>query len=52
MILTFWELKDKLKRIPEVDLLEVLNISSEDIVDRFEDLIEEKHEELTAALED
>ena len=49
-MLTFWELKEQLKRLPEVDLLEVLEISSEDIVDRFEDLIEERYEQLEKEL--
>lgn len=35
-----------LKRIDEISLLEVLEISSEDLVDRFTDKIEEKYEQL------
>lgn len=50
MALTFPELKDRLKRLDETTLLEVLNISSEEIVDRFEDLIEERYEELEEEL--
>ncbi len=52
MALTFTELKERLKRLPEIDLLEVLEISSEDLVERFEDLIEEKYDELTEELQD
>lgn len=47
MELTFEELKERIKsRVDEVTLLELLNISSEEIVDRFEDLIFNKQEEL------
>lgn len=42
MSYTFQELLNKLKQEEEVILLEVLNISSEDLVDRFEDVIESK----------
>lgn len=45
-MLTLVDLQDKLKQIDEVSLLEVLDISSEDIVDRFGDKIEERYEEL------
>lgn len=45
-------LEDKLKRIDEVSLLEVLDISSEDIVDRFIDKIEDNFEELSADFEE
>jgi hypothetical protein len=38
--------------LDEVSLLEVLDISSEDIVNRFEDFIEDREEELTLELED
>lgn len=46
MILTFNDLKDRLKALDEVTLLELLDLKSEDIVDRFEDLIEDKQEQL------
>lgn len=46
MAITFPELKDKLKTLDECLLLEVLGLTSEDILDRFEDIIEEKYEEL------
>jgi hypothetical protein len=39
-------LKDRLKALDEVTLLELLDLKSEDIVDRFEDLIEDKQEQL------
>lgn len=41
-IRTYGELKERLKRLPEIDLLEVLQIDSEQLVERFDDLIEEK----------
>jgi len=52
MALTFEEIKERLKRLDEVTLLEVLNISSEDLVERFDDLIESKQEELEEDLDD
>ena len=52
MPLTFVEIKERLKRVPEIDLLEILDISSEDLVDRFEDLIENKLDELEIEFEE
>jgi hypothetical protein len=49
--MTFKDLCDKLKLLPEIDLLEVLEISSEDIVYRFEDFIEAKRDYLEDELE-
>jgi hypothetical protein len=46
MTLTFNDLKDRLRGLDEVTLLELLNLTSDDIVDRFEDLIEDKQEQL------
>ena len=40
--MTFEELCEKLKGIDEITLMEVLEISSEDLVERFEDKIEIK----------
>lgn len=51
MNLTFEELKEKLQRIDEVTLLELLNIHSDDIVDRFEDYIEEQQDKLMREIE-
>lgn len=45
-MITLKELSDKLKRVDEISLLEVLDISSEEIVDRFQDFIEERYESL------
>lgn len=44
--ITIEELKEKLKRLDEVDLLDVLGVTSEDIVEAFEYLIEEKQDKL------
>ncbi len=52
MAMTFEEVRERLKRIDEVLLLEVLNINSEDIVERFADIIEDKLEELESELEE
>jgi len=43
---TFSELCEELKRIDETTLLELLEISSEEIVDKFEDKIEDKLDDL------
>ena len=51
MNLTFEELKEKLKQVDEVTLLELLNIQSDDIVERFEDYIEDKQEQLTKEID-
>lgn len=51
MPLTLIEIKYRLTQIPEVDLLELLDISSEDIVERFSDLIEDKADELEKEVE-
>jgi len=52
MALTFHDLVELLKREDEVTLLEVLEISSEDLIERFGDLIEERYEELTEKYQD
>jgi hypothetical protein len=51
MNLTFEELKEKLQRVDEVTLLELLDIHSDDLIDRFEDVIEDKQEELMKEIE-
>lgn len=51
MSLTTHDVHEKLKTLPETDLLEVLEICSEDIVDRFPDKIEEKMNYLIEDLE-
>jgi len=49
--MTFLELCDRLKQLEETLLLEVLDINSDQIVDRFEDVVEEKREYLEDDLE-
>ncbi len=44
MNLTLAELKEKLMQFDEIDLIELLNITSEDILERFEDIVEDKFE--------
>lgn len=51
MNITFEELKEKLQRVDEVTLLELLDIRSDDIVDRFEDYIEEQQDKLMREIE-
>jgi hypothetical protein len=41
---TMRDIINDLKRMDEVTLLELLNLSSEDIVDRFEDVIENRYD--------
>tara|TARA_R100000742_G_C4263588_1_gene81448 strand:+ start:1043 stop:1231 length:189 start_codon:yes stop_codon:yes gene_type:complete len=52
MALTFKEVCEKLEQIDEISLLEVLDISSEEIVVKFEDKINDKLEELAEDLDD
>jgi len=52
MPLTQYELEDRLKREDEVYLLEILDISSEEIVDRFKDRIEYYYDELVEQFDD
>ena len=50
--LTLEELKEKLKSLDEVTLLEILEIYSDEIVEAFEDKIEEEQDKLKRMLED
>lgn len=52
MSLTLNDVCDRLKALPEIDLLEVLEISSEDIVERFRDIVENKMDYLMDDLND
>lgn len=51
-MLTLEEVKEKLKQLDETILLELLNISSEQLVDRFEDLIEDREDYFVKDLEE
>lgn len=42
MTLIWQDINDRLKQLDEVTLLELLEISSEDLVERFQDFIENK----------
>jgi hypothetical protein len=46
MALTLTDLQNKLKNIDEVSLMEVLEITSEDLVNRFVDRIDQKYDDL------
>jgi len=50
-MITLADVINHLKRIDEISLLEVLDISSEDLVDRFVDKIEDKYEQLAKEFE-
>ena len=52
MALTILDLFDKLKRLDEISLLEILNITTEELVDRFEDRIEAMFDQLVDELDD
>ena len=52
MSLTIYELQDRLKGIDELSLLEILNIDSEEIVEKFIDKIEERFDKLSKEYED
>lgn len=46
------ELKEKLRNVDEIALLEMLNINSDELVKRFADEIEENIEKLIKELDD
>jgi hypothetical protein len=46
MNLTTHELKEKLSMFDEVDIIELLDLTTEDILDRFEDLIDDNYDKL------
>ena len=50
MALTLTDLFDRLKQLEETELLEILDITSEEIINRFEDVIEDKFEILEKLL--
>ncbi len=49
---TLEDIKDKLKQLDEVTLMEVLEITSEDLVERFVDRIEQKEDTLEIDLDE
>lgn len=50
-MLTLHDVAERLKQQSEIDVLEVLGITTEELVDRFLDKIEEKFDELVEELE-
>ena len=52
MPLTDEEIKERLKMLDEISLLEILEISSEDIVDKFSERIEKRADYFIKDLED
>jgi len=52
MTMLLEELKEKLRNVEEVALLEMLNISSDELVNRFADEIEENIDKLIKELDD
>jgi hypothetical protein len=49
-MLTQQEIKEILSQYDEVTLLEILDVSSEELLDRFEDRIDEQYDELVEEL--
>lgn len=45
-MLTLVDISDKLRNVEETLLVELLELSSDDIVDRFMDVIEERYDQL------
>lgn len=52
MSLTFDELKERLAGLDEVTLMEILDIHSDELVEAFEDRIEEEQNKLKRILND
>lgn len=52
MSLTLHELCEKLKHLDEISILELLNISAEELVEKFQDEIEERYDNLIEQFED
>lgn len=46
MTTTLNDLYEKLRYIDEISILEILDITTEEILNRFQDKVEEKYEEL------
>lgn len=51
MTMTLEELKDKLREVEETDLIDILGVTSDQIVDAFTDLIEDKFDKLEQVVE-
>lgn len=51
-MITIEELKEKLTQLDEVTLIETLDLTAEEIVNRCADIIEEKYETLESQFDD
>ena len=51
-MLTLQEVKERLCQYDELTLLEILDVSSEELVDRFEDIVEAQYDTLVEELDD
>lgn len=51
-MITLVDLSERLKQIDEISLLEILEITSEELVDRFTDKIEDQFDKLADDLEE
>lgn len=51
-MLTLVDVCDRLKQQDEISILEILEITSDELVDRFKDKVEENYEELADDLGD
>jgi hypothetical protein len=51
-MITLQELKDKLMRLDEVTLMELLEITSEDLVNRFNDYIDNNYDYLSGEFDE
>ena len=49
--LTLAELIEKLSVLDEVDIVELLDLTSSDILDRFEDVVEDNYDKLIKEIE-
>lgn len=52
MVMTLTELMERLSSLEETYLIELLGVQSVDIVEHFQDLIEEKYDDLCSELEE
>lgn len=43
---TYADIMQRLKHLDEISLIELLDLTSDEIVDRFQDIIEERYEEI------
>lgn len=50
--MTLNDIQEKLKHVDEISLMELLEITAEDIINRFTDRIEEKFDQLESELDD